>query len=245
MTRNQIEYWRLVAQRKYNDESIALGQAQLRETIRSNKARESETARSNLAREAETQRSNRANELQTRVNADRNFMLDLQKFRETQKTNDRNYRVANKQLAEQERTNKANEAIKRQQQYLAERQSVLQQRQQAEVERSNRAKEQQASLQYYENRNYNSRNLSNELLKINETRRANQVREAQTQQSYFLSSRSQLETQRHNIALETEQHRKNTLDATLKQQEIGINALRTISDIGGKTVSNVGRRLIK
>lgn len=84
MTRNQLEFRaqneakranlaKEVIQQSYNEamiqlerdklvQNLAIAQANLQETTRSNKAREAESYRSNLARETETKRSNMANE---------------------------------------------------------------------------------------------------------------------------------------------------------------------------------------
>lgn len=169
MTKNQIEYAKLLETSRANvaqetltssrDErqySLGLGNlaetgranlereklqaANLSELGRSNRARESEQARSNFAREVEARRSNLTNEELTRVRNQQDFDvrnrslaetarfntvslsneakrldLDLQRNRETHRSNVASESIASRRAAEDARANRANETIKRNQ----------------------------------------------------------------------------------------------------------------------------------
>nr|DAG68973.1 MAG TPA: hypothetical protein [Picobirnaviridae sp.] len=196
MTRNQIEYNRLLETQRANraseeltrtrdERSYALGQAQLAEagrhnlqdeairrssldeSVRSNRAREDETARSNRARELEMSRSNRAAEAEA-------------------------YRSNVARETELNRANLASESQRRAELALD---TEIRRGQLAESQRHNRASE-----------NISWSNVSLGYSQLAEQSRANRQREYQTQQSI------------------SEQHRINTLTSNQRARELAIRA---------------------
>lgn len=147
MTKNQIEYNKLLETQRHNqrDENIRqsgneltyqLGRSQLAETSRSNRAKEGLTGAANL----ETARHNAEQE-----------RLNQLLYGETQRSNRANEAIRQSTLVEQNRSNLANEAIRNAanatQAYSAQTQRYLGERSQDEQERSNVAREINAQAQ--------------------------------------------------------------------------------------------------
>lgn len=201
MTKNQIEYNRLLETKRsnqaneeltrirderahslgkatlaetsrYHSADIGVRQASLDEQIRSNKVRESETVRSNLAKEAETYRSNVAKEME-------NYRSNVAREKETA------------------RSNRASEYNKARQLALD---TEIRRGQLTETIRSNKAHE----AINWANVDVGYQNVALGRSQLTETMRRNQVQESQE------ASR---------IA---EQHRMNTLTANQKARELAI-----------------------
>lgn len=201
MTKNQIEYNKLLESKRsnqaneeltrirderahalgtatlaetsrYHSADIEVRQASLDEQIRSNTARERETERSNLAKEAETQRSNMVKETET-------------------------YRSNVARETETARANRAAEEYRTQQLALD---SEVRRGQLAETIRSNRAHE---SISWA-NVDVGYQNVALGASQLAETRRRNLVQESQESQRL------------------TEQHRINTVTANQRARELAI-----------------------
>lgn len=183
MTKNQIEYNKLLELQRSNRRGEELtasrdmevsrhnlatelqNKASLDEQSRANVARETETKRSNLAREAETQRSNLVNESLTR---DRDA--------EARRSNQAREFLTSQQIEETKRSNLAKESLTAQQIQVSR--DTL-----SETRRSNKAKE-------------------------SETSRSNRAKE---QETYRSNVAREEETKRANLAKEVELNRHNTV----------------------------------
>lgn len=199
MTRNQIEYWSLLENKRSNI-------ARETETKRANLAREVETNRSNVARELETARSNRMNEQITSLRDLRNYLTTFMNLQEQARHQRASESLGKQQLAESQRS-----AYERERQSAINTAATVQQldisrSQVAETMRSNQARE---SEQYRSN-------TANELLKsqsIMETQRSNVANEsirsntnlitlANNQATIRLRERQLSEEQRSHLAQE-------------------------------------------
>lgn len=222
MTKNQIEYQKLLESKRANraqetetnranlmneelirsrdTATLDLRGRELQETQRSNQAREAENFRSNLAREGENKRHNVAQEMEnSKHNRAQeaigygNISLGYSNLAEARRSNQANERIRRNELFERQRSNLANEAIGR-------------------------------------------RSLYNESIRNRETERSNRAREDETNRSNLARER---EANRSNLAKEkqakaelAERKRRNTAD-------IIIGAGRAISDVGDTWFDNI------
>nr|AVX53334.1 putative ORF1 [Marmot picobirnavirus] len=220
MTRNQIEYWRLVeakrsnmANERYNQQFLqhqkdvlALNYATLNETIRSNKAREKEATRHSLQQYRETVRQFNAS-----------ITLQQQQLSETLRRN----RAVEKQqaaaLAETHRSNVAVEQLKAELNQL-QRDSV------AEVARANRAQEaaRQKQLDTEVFRAVTDRSVREK--QIAEQMRSNLAAEANRASILSLNYAQLAEQRRHSTAIEGETARSNRARELLTLSGQGLKA---------------------
>lgn len=236
MTRNQIEYWKLVESKRAN----RANEQHARNVLTYNYAVLNETHRANVARETETERSNRAVEMLTRQKNDRDWILSLRQLSETERANRVRERQAKDELAERKRANKANELIARAnsitQRYVAETGRF----QQAEIVRSNVAQE---LLSHERNElTRTSQEISQRLglLTHGEQVRTHIANEQLQRYSNFTSRLAQKETARSNLANETERHRANVASEVIGLSNQGVSVLN--ETIG--SVSRLGTSVI-
>lgn len=192
MTKNQIEYWKYVEQRRAN----LAGEA---EAARSNIARESETNRANLEKERETRRSNQANELLANLSYQESKRSNMAREAETSRSN---------QAKEEEakRSNLANEELKRQANQinlLSTNEAIRANQERERLERDKLSESLRA-------------NKANEYLKAQqnaETKRSNIAHEE-------LQGRSVDEQHRSNVARETELSKVDLWNQANRQVEL-------------------------
>lgn len=222
MTKNQIEYNKLLELQRSNQANEKLTQIRDREAARHNYVSEEvsrlsldETKRANLIREAETERSNKARENETyRSNVARE---DLQRM-----ANEESRRANLAREFETSRHNLASEEVSRGQ---------LQ-----ELARSNRAKEQLQSQAQAEVARHNKSgeaisraNVDLGYSQLRETTRANQARELEANRANVAK---ETEVNRHNMATETETARSNSV-----REKIDIGRAATYAaDVAGRII---------
>lgn len=211
MTRNQIEYWRLVENKRSNLANEA-------ENKRANLARELETNRSNLAREAESHRANVAIEQITSLRDLRSYLTNMLGIQETIRANKARESISTRQAVETERSNRERErqqllSFNLDRSKLSVQQDSLNESirankaREAETTRSNQAREYLSAKQLFE---ANRSNLANESIKT------------QTNLMNFAYHQQQLDLQRHELE---ERKRSNIVSEQLQIAQIGTNTL--------------------
>lgn len=224
MTRNQIEYWRLVetnrnnlaVERETNRSNLANEKernrsnlAQERETNRHNLAVEQETNRHNVATEKETQRSNLARETLTRMQMQQNLFLTRIDQEERARSNRKNEQLTSLQIANQHERNLNDAMFQKAQIRIQEINAVTARANAMETQRSNRARETLTASAQAETNRSNLANESINLARANEVARSNRSNEAISRYRNQIEQFKAQETKRSNLARETEQHRSN------------------------------------
>lgn len=217
MTKNQIDYWNFVENKRHNQAMELYSSGTLNETKRSNLAREEETQRSNLARESETKRSNLANELLGTSRLQEDVRHNQTSEKETSRSN----------IAREFETNRSNVANE----IETHRSNVARE---VETNRHNRADEEIRNDQNIINREHYLRmdeethrsNLANE--KIRSAEAQVKLRDVQTKQAYNTGSLAlgyanlAENVRRSQVSEANEQYRLNELQrANLANEAIG------------------------
>lgn len=224
MTRNQIEYWRLVetnrnnlaVEKETNRSNLANEKernrsnlAQEREINRHNVAVEQETNRHNLATEKETTRSNIARETLNRLQMQQNLFLTRVDQEERARSNRKNEQLTSLQIANQHERNMNDAIYQKAQVRIQEINSVTERAKAAEVMRANRARESLTAAAQSETTRSNLANESINLARANEIARSNRSNESISRYRNQVEQFKAQETKRSNLARETEQHRSN------------------------------------
>lgn len=210
MTRNQIEYWKLVEDKRHNQETE-------RENNRSNVARESENTRTNVANESIKRQAN---------------LINQQHFgRSDQETNRHN--IAMEQLQDQANQAQREKVILGYAQTQANRdiaamQTALGYGNLSELTRSNMAREQENTRHNTESEYVQNRNVS-----VDRINALTKQQEANTRADTLAFQKYQYDTTGR--ALQQAQTRKTAVDSVLVGSEIKRNAVRNAVDVVNAT----------
>lgn len=211
MTRNQIDYNRLLEERRSNRAKEELAASQNAEVVRHNYETErqnlislDEMGRSNRARESETQRTNLAQEA-----------LKGREIDERIRSNLRSEALRSAELAERTRRNDAD---------ILHNANLLQ-----EQIRSNKAKESLSSQEINIKRNTLSETIRANQARENENVRSNVARE---QENFRSNTAKELETARSNRAREEETARHNKVE----EVNTGLRNATYAADVAGRLI---------
>lgn len=218
MTKNQIEYAKLLETRRANQKQEEMTHERDYESARHNLATESisrssldETSRSNKAREAETARNNLALESLTRARDAETARANLEREKENFRSNAANESIKLSTLQETQRSNVAQEGLRSRELGLRSREIDL---------KSEELSVKRDSLQ---------ETIRSNMAKENETMRSNLAKEYENNRSNVAK---EWEQSRSNQANESETHRHNVVSEATNAARAATYAV----DVGGRLI---------
>lgn len=224
MTRNQIEYWRLQETKRSN-----LANEQLKaEANRNQYNLGMANIQLGYSQLAETTRANKAREQYNLLVANRQFTLDLRAQAESERMHRANELLQSQQLAEQRRHALESERLQNLSVRNDQIRTLNEQRRQSEVERQNRVSEMYQGMNLLETQTSHRNNEAIARFNASENQRANLANERIRSISLNIQLGSLNETRRSNLAREAETNRSNRANEMLQLTNI---ATRTTTEL--------------